>query len=74
MAMNSNIFENCLSRLNVPLDVYLQLGFGALSYSEKEIVRICLQLSESRIPDYDPSVFDPETQQKIEEVISDGNY
>ncbi len=72
--MNSTIFEQCLKRLDVPVEVYLQLGYDSLSDSEKELVKICLQLSESRTVSYDPSIFDAETQQKIEEVIKDGNY
>ncbi len=71
ISMNNYTVEECLTRLNIPLDVYETLGVEALSYTEKEMVRICLQLASRRPVSYDKSAFDAETEERIKEVIGD---
>ncbi len=56
-----SIFLNCLYELGIPIDILYEMGPQALSYTEKERLRICQQLAIGEMPSINVSAFDEDT-------------
>ncbi len=65
-----SVFLSCLLELGVPIEIYEQLGYDALSVTERERVKICQQLANGILPEINVEVFDEDTLYSILKFIN----